>query len=292
LLLAGLLKKKGIRTVHYVSPTVWAWRSGRVKKIAKKIDLMLTLYPFETEIYERNNVRAKFVGHPRADEIDFDEGIKGRAAAREAFGFSETDRVIAMLPGSRKREVQLSGPDFFHAAQQLVKANKKTKFIVPAANKQRKKQIEELVLAKNERLQVKVVQGKSQLAMQAADVVLAKSGTATLEAMLLKKPMVMSYRLPPLTYALVSRLVTTEFFALPNILSGRKLVEELIQDDATADALASAVKRLVDRDQSSVIAVYDEIHRTLRQGAGTQAAKAVLELIQTNAPSGEANAST
>lgn len=280
LLLAGMLKKKGIRTVHYVSPTVWAWRSGRVKSIAKKIDLMLTLYPFETAIYEQNNVQAKFVGHPRADEIDPEEGPRGKLAAREALGFVESDRVIAMLPGSRKREVQLSGPDFFAAAQQLVRMNKKTKFIVPAANLQRKKQIQELVLAQKEKLSVKVVHGKSQLAMQAADVVLANSGTATLEAMLLKKPMVMSYRLPPLTYSVVRKLVTTEFFALPNILSGKKLVEELIQDDATPDALAGAVKRLVDRDQSEVIGIYDEIHRTLRQDAGTSAAKAILELIQ------------
>jgi lipid-A-disaccharide synthase len=283
LLLAGMLKRKGVRTIHYVSPTVWAWRSGRVKSIAKKIDLMLTLYPFETEIYEQNNVQAKFVGHPRADEIDLDEGIAGKASAREAFGFDESDRVIAMLPGSRKREVQLSGPDFFAAAQQLVRMNRKTKFIIPAANKKRKKQIQELVLKESESLRVKVVLGKSQLAMQAADVVLANSGTATLEAMLLKKPMVMSYRLPPLTYELVSRLVTTKFFALPNILSGHKLVEELIQDDATPDALASAVKRLVDRDQSDVIAIYDEIHRSLRQDAGTSAANAILELIQASA---------
>ena len=188
-----------------------------------------------------------------------------------------------MLPGSRKREVQLSGPDFFAAAQQLVRMNRKTKFIIPAANKKRKKQIQELVLKESESLRVKVVLGKSQLAMQAADVVLANSGTATLEAMLLKKPMVMSYRLPPLTYELVSRLVTTKFFALPNILSGHKLVEELIQDDATPDALASAVKRLVDRDQSDVIAIYDEIHRSLRQDAGTSAANAILELIQASA---------
>lgn len=279
LLLAGLLKKKGIRTVHYVSPTVWAWRGGRVKSIAKKIDLMLTLYPFETEIYEKNNVKAVFVGHPRADEIGLDEGDQGKLAARAELGFEEDDRVIAMLPGSRRREVQLSGPDFFEAAHQLVRMNRKTRFVVPAANQKRKEQIEELVLKQSESLRVKVVLGKSQLAMQAADVVLANSGTATLEAMLLKKPLVMSYRLPPLTYAVVSRMVTTEYFALPNILSGRRLVEELIQDDATADALAAAVNRLVDRDQSELIAIYHEIHHTLRQDAGTSAAKAILELV-------------
>jgi lipid-A-disaccharide synthase len=280
LLLAGLLKKKGVRTIHLVSPTVWAWRGGRVKSIAKKIDLMLTLYPFETEIYQRNNVKARFVGHPRADEIDLDEGDRGKLAARQELGFEEHDRVIAMLPGSRKREVQLSGPDFFAAANQLWRMNRKTKFVVPAANQKRKQQIEELVLEQNESLRVKVVLGKSQLAMQASDVVLANSGTATLEAMLLKKPLVMSYRLPPLTYAIVSRMVTTEYFALPNILSGRKLVEEFIQDAATPDVLAGAVNRLVDRDQSELIAIYHEIHKTLRRDAGATAASAILELLQ------------
>jgi lipid-A-disaccharide synthase len=151
---------------------------------------------------------------------------------------------------------------------------------VPAANQKRKQQIEELVLQQNESLKVKVVLGKSQLAMQASDVVLANSGTATLEAMLLKKPLVMSYRLPPMTYAIVSRMVTTEYFALPNILSGRKLVEEFIQDAATADVLAGAVNRLVDRDQSELIAIYHEIHKTLRKDAGATAASAILELLQ------------
>ena len=280
LLLAGMLKKRGIKTVHYVSPTVWAWRQGRVKSIAKKIDLMLTLYPFEVDIYLQNGMAARFVGHPKADEIGLSEGLAGKASARLELGFAEEDRVIALLPGSRKSEVNLSGPDFINAAVQLTRMNRKTRFIVPAANEKRKQQIEELVLAQNGSIDFKVILGQSKLAMQAADVVLVNSGTATLEAMLLKKPMVMSYRLGSMTYAFVSRLVNTPYFALPNILANRPLVEEYIQAAATPEALAVAVNRLVDRDHSELMVAYDEIHQTLRCDAGVEAAKAILSLIQ------------
>jgi len=280
LLLAGMLKKRGIKTVHYVSPTVWAWRQSRVKSIAKKIDLMLTLYPFEVDIYLQNGMAAQFVGHPKADEIGLSEGLTGKAGARLQLGFTEEDRVIALLPGSRKSEVNLSGPDFINAAVQLTRMNRKTRFVVPAANEKRKQQIEELVLAQNGSINVKVIMGQSKLAMQSADVVLVNSGTATLEAMLLKKPMVMSYRLGSMTYAFVSRLVKTPYFALPNILANRPLVEEYIQAAATPDALAFAVNRLVDRDHSELMIAYDEIHQSLRCDAGVDAAKAIMSLIR------------
>lgn len=284
LLLAGLLKKRGIRTVHYVSPTVWAWRQGRVKSIAKKIDLMLTLYPFEVDIYRQHGIAAKFVGHPKADEIGLSEGAADQSAARQRLGFNDDDRVIALLPGSRGSEVKFSGPDFIGAALQLTRMNRKNRFIVPAANEKRKQQIEQLVLAENGLLNVKIILGQSKLAMQAANVVLVNSGTATLEAMLLKKPMVMSYRLGSMTYAIVSRLVKTPHFALPNILAGRQLVEEFIQDAATPQALADAVNRLIDRDHTELMAAFDEIHRTLRCDAGAEAAKAIVSMLRPEKP--------
>lgn len=285
LLLAGMLKKRGIRTVHYVSPTVWAWRQGRVKSIAKKIDLMLTLYPFEVDIYHQHGMAAKFVGHPKADEIDQSQGARGKFAARQALGFAENDRLIALLPGSRGSEVKFSGPDFIGAAVELTRMNEKNRFVVPAANEKRKQQIEDLVLAQNGLLNVKVVLGQSMVAMQASDAVLVNSGTATLEAMLLKKPMVMSYRLGAITYAIVSRLVKTPYFALPNILAGRQLVEEFIQEAATPKTLAVAVNRLIDHDHTELMAAFDEIHRTLRCDAGAQAAKAIVTLLQSDKPS-------
>ncbi|MFT7304990.1 MAG: lipid-A-disaccharide synthase [Candidatus Azotimanducaceae bacterium] len=279
LLLAGMLKKRGIRTVHYVSPTVWAWRQGRVKSIAKKIDLMLTLYPFEVDVYHQAGMKAQFVGHPKADEIGLSEGLTGKAAARGRFGFAEDDRVIALLPGSRGSEVKFSGPDFIGAATELTRLNRKTRFIVPAANEKRRQQVEELVIAQNGSINVKVILGQSKLAMQSADVVLVNSGTATLEAMLLKKPMVMSYRLGAMTYALVSRMVKTPYFALPNILANKPLVEEYIQDAAKPETLAFAVNRLVDQDHTGLMAEYDQIHQTLRRDAGAEAAQAILNLI-------------
>ena len=284
LLLAGMLKKRGIATVHYVSPTVWAWRQGRVKAIAKKIDLMLTLYPFEVDVYHQHGMAAKFVGHPKADEIGLSEGLTGKLAAREKLGMEEDDRVVALLPGSRGSEVKYSGPDFIAAAAELTRMNRSHRFVVPAANEKRKLQIEELVLAYEGQLKVKVILGQSKLAMQAADAVLVNSGTATLEAMLLKKPMVMSYRLGAMTYAVVSRLVKTPYFALPNILAGQPLVEEFIQGAATPEALAHAVNRLIDQDHSQLLTRFDEIHQELRCDAGAEAARAIFELINKTAP--------
>ncbi len=279
LLLEGMLKKRGIKTVHYVSPTVWAWRKGRIKSIAKKVDLMLTLYPFELDIYQQNNIKAVFVGHPKADEIGLDEGASGKLGAREQLGFENTDKVIALLPGSRKSEVAMSGEDFIGAAVELMRFDRSIKFVVPAANARRKQQIEELVIGQRANLSVKVILQNSKLAMQAADVVLVNSGTATLEAMLLKKPMVMSYRLGPITYGIVSRLVSTQYFALPNILSQRALVPELIQAAATPLALAEEVQRLIGRDHTDLIAQYDEIHQILRKNAGAEAAGAIMKLV-------------
>lgn len=279
LLLEGMLKKHGIKTVHYVSPTVWAWRKGRIKSIAKKVDLMLTLYPFELDIYRENGIRAEFVGHPRADEIKPGEGESGKAAARARYNISENAEVIAILPGSRKGEVSYTGPDFFQAALKITEQKPDVEFIVPAANEKRKVQIEKQLTDLNQSLSVQVTLGNSKTVMQSSDVVLVNSGTATLEAMLLKKPMVMSYRLGALTYAIISRLVTTDFFALPNILSNRELVPEFIQDAATPDALAGAVLNLLDNKDPSLLATFDEIHHTLLGDSSAAAAEAVLDLI-------------
>lgn len=278
LLLAGMLKKRGVKTVHYVSPTVWAWRRGRVKKIKKQVDLMMTLYPFETAIYEDNDVPVKFVGHPKADEIEAHEGQRNQLSAREALGIKAGARVLAILPGSRSTEVNLSGQDFLQTAQHL--ATRVDTFVIPAANPARLAQLQQMLLEYPLLAgKVLLVLGQSRQAMTAADVVLVNSGTATLEAMLLRKPMVMSYRVARFTYAIVSRLVTTDFFALPNILAGRELVREFIQDDAQPQALADAVGSCFDDDQRVLLAQYDEIHNMLRQdeAPGRAAAIAVLE---------------
>ena len=279
LLLEGMLRKRGIKTVHYVSPTIWAWRSGRIKRIARSVDLMLCLYPFETEIYKQHGVGVRFVGHPKAREISPEEGDTNQSMWREQLGLQAERPVIAILPGSRRAEVGYSGPDFFDAAKLIVAARPDCQFIVPAANEKRKVQIESL-LTNYPDLDIVVMTGQSREVMTAADVVLANSGTATLEAMLLKKPMVMSYRLGKITYAFVSRLVKTDYFALPNVLAGRQLIPEFIQDAATPKALADAVLNMLNPDvKTTLVAEFDSIHRQLGINAGSEAADAVLELM-------------
>ena len=279
LLLERILKRNGVKTAHYVSPTVWAWRKGRIRGIRKSTDLMMTLYPFETAIYEDNGIHAAFVGHPRADEIDPGEDRAGKSAARRELGYAEPDTIVAVLPGSRGSEVKYTGPDFLAAARLIAARVPGVKFALPAANARRRAQIQALLDAQSDPLDLQVFDGQSTAVMQAADVVLVNSGTATLEAMLLKRPMVMSYRLGALTYGIVSRLVSTPWFALPNILAGRQLVPEFIQDAATPQALSAAVIDYLEHpDQAALMAEFDRIHHTLRRDSGEQAALAVLRL--------------
>ncbi len=272
--LEGMMKRDGVHTVHYVSPTIWAWRSGRIKKIARDIDLMLTLYPFETQIYEQHGVRVKFVGHPKAYEIPMDQGAAEKGRARRSLGLEDSDRVIAILPGSRASEVALTGPDFFGAAQLLPGC----KFVVPAANDKRGAQIEALWQSLVPDVQVLITRGNSLEAMTAADAVLVNSGTATLEALLLRRPMVMSYRLGRLSYALISRLVRTPYFALPNILVGRQLVPEFIQNDATPEALAAAMQGIMNQPQDELLSTFASVHQQLRCDAGALAATEIIDL--------------
>lgn len=279
LLLEGLLKRRGIRTVHYVSPTVWAWRSGRVKGIKKNVDLMLTLYPFETPIYEKHGVGVRFVGHPKAREIHPEAGPQKQGESRRLFGYAQEDSVIAILPGSRGSEIGYSGPDFFSAARLIRKSKPGSKFIVPAVNERRRVQIEKMLQESYPDIEVQLVVGQSREVITASDVVLVNSGTATLEALLLKKPMVMSYRLGALTYGLISRIVKTQFFALPNILAGRELIPELMQHAATAENLSEAVLRMFDPHvRQELIAEFDVIHRQLRLDSGSEACDAILDL--------------
>ena len=264
LLLAGMLRKRGIKTVHYVSPTVWAWRQGRVEKIRRNVDLMMTLYPFETDVYEQNGVPVVFVGHPKACEIGLLEGIEEKQNAREKLELPMRGTVVAILPGSRASEVKLSGQDFLKTAQLL--SDRVDCFVIPAINHNRFMQLEQM-LAEYPGLasKVRLVEGQSRLALTAADVVLVNSGTATLEAMLLKKPMVMSYRLGKISYSIISRLVKTDRFALPNILAERDLVAEFIQNAATPESLANALRSLLDADNhDALLQEFDLIHRMLR----------------------------
>ncbi|GAB7532296.1 lipid-A-disaccharide synthase [Pseudomonas sp. 3A(2025)] len=266
------LRRAGIKTVHYVSPSVWAWRQKRVLKIREGCDLMLTLLPFEARFYEEKGVPVRFVGHPLADTIALDSD---RAAARAQLGLGDGP-LVALMPGSRGGEVGRLGALFFDAAQRLLAERPELRFVLPCASPQRRVQIEQLLQGRD--LPVTLLDGGSHLALAACNAVLIASGTATLEALLYKRPMVVAYRMAPLTFWILKRLVKSPYVSLPNLLADRGLVPELLQDAATPEALAGEILPLIDNGQAQTEG-FDAIHRTLRRDASNQAADAVLALI-------------
>ncbi|AKA26359.1 lipid-A-disaccharide synthase [Pseudomonas chlororaphis] len=266
------LRQAGIKTVHYVSPSVWAWRQKRVLKIREDCDLMLTLFPFEARFYEEKGVPVRFVGHSLADAIPLQAD---RAAARAELGLADGP-LVALMPGSRGGEVGRLGALFLDAAQRLRALRPGVRFVMPCASPERRAQLEELLAGRD--LPLTLLDGRSHQALAACDAVLIASGTATLEALLYKRPMVVAYRLAPLTFWILKRMVKSPYISLPNLLAQRLLVPELLQDDATAEALAQTLSPLIEDGQEQTRG-FDEIHRTLRRDASNQAADAVLNLI-------------
>jgi lipid-A-disaccharide synthase len=268
------LRRAGIRTVHYVSPSVWAWRQKRVLKIKEACDLMLALFPFEARFYEEHAVPVRFVGHPLANTIPLEAD---RAGARERLGLPQEASVVALLPGSRGGEVGKLGALFLDTAQRLLQDRPGLRFVLPCASPERRLQIEEMLTGRD--LPVQLLDGASHEALAACDAVLIASGTATLEALLYKRPMVVAYKVAPMTYRILKRLVKSPYISLPNLMAGRLLVPELIQDAATPEALATTLLPLLD-DGSVQTEPFDAIHRALRQDASAQAAEAVLALVE------------
>ncbi len=273
------LRAAGIKTVHYVSPSVWAWRERRVFKIAKAVDLMLTLFPFEARFYEEHQVPVTFVGHHLADKIPFETPV---APAREMLGLDSKRPVICLMPGSRGGEVERLGALFLQTAKRMLLKRNDLQFIIPAVSVERRNQIEAMLAAYPASLPVKVVLGQSHTCMAAADTILLASGTATLEAMLLKKSMVVSYIVAPLTYKILKKLVTQPYISLPNLLAGRELVPEFIQHEATPENLSEALLvRLEDSDAMHQLhETFLFIHRQLKRNADDEAADAISALLQ------------
>lgn len=277
------LRASGIRTVHYVSPSVWAWRQGRVKWIARAVDTVLCLLPFEKKFYDQHEVDAVFVGHPLADTLPLENDT---AAARESLGLEAQARYVALLPGSRGGEVKYIAPSLFAAALDLQKTDAELRFIIPAINAQRKKDIEATLESTGLKAQVfddARGPGVGREVMAASDVVLLASGTATLEAMLLKKPMVVAYRLHWLTFLIARFLVRIPYVSLPNLLAGRALVPELIQHQATpANIAAAALKWLRDATyRKDAVDAFYTLHEQLKRNASEMAATAVARHMKT-----------
>ncbi len=272
-------KAAGLRTVHFVSPSVWAWREKRAARIAESADRVLCLFPMEPPIYARYGVDAVFVGHPMADAVPLDPE---RAAARAALDMHGDGRVLAILPGSRLSEIQRLLPVFLQAAARIRQRQPGIRFCIPAADARCRQAIDaQLSIAGVD--DVQVLDGQARTAMIAADAVLLASGTAALEAMLCKRPMAVAYRISPLTYRLVKLLglLKVERFSLPNALSGRELVPELMQDDCTPARIADTLLPMLARDtpDPALLAEYTRLHRLLKQDAADRAAEAVLALI-------------
>lgn len=272
------LRQVGIKTAHYVSPSVWAWRQRRVKKIAQSTDLMLTLFPFEAKFYQQHQVPVQFVGHPLADTIPMSVD---KLAARKALGLSADNKILALLPGSRSNELHYLASTFIETVRGLRAKHPDLDVVVPLANETRRAQFERAMAETADVPAMTLVDGRSREVMAAADVVLLASGTAALEAMLLKRPMVVAYKLAPLTYWLARCLVKVDNYSLPNLLANETLVPEFIQHEATPEKLGQALLTYLENTTVNDVVNqrFNEIHQTLRQNASQQAANAVLDLV-------------
>ena len=277
--LAKALKNKGIKTIHFVSPTIWAYRENRVFNIKKSIDLMLTLFPFEKDIYKKHKIKAECVGHPLADQLS----LKDRSCNRRTqLGIPNDQTVVALLPGSRVDEVNRIAPMFFETALEALQKYPKLKFLVPFSN------LETHLRLKSHMANLSIVAGEqftlmndSHAALDASDFAFITSGTATLEALFLRKPMVICYKLAPISYLIGSRLIKVPYIGLPNILANEKIVPEYIQKEVTTTALLDELDEFMSgvKPSSELLIKYEEIHEDLRGGASEKAASQIFQLV-------------
>jgi lipid-A-disaccharide synthase len=284
------LKARGVRTVHYVSPSFWAWREERARKLGRSADLVLCLFPMEPPIYDRYGVRSRFVGHPMADRFPL---VTERLPARAALGLSDQAPVLAVLPGSRLGEIRRLGADFLQAARRCQQQIPELQVVVPMANPACRAAFEQVADSLGidlrsadpaSRGRIVLVDGQADQALLAADFVLVASGTAALETMLAKRPMVVAYKVAPLTYRIVTwfRLLRTTRYSLPNVLAGRDLVPEILQDACTPQALADALLALYadSAGRVALVAEFERLHRVLIGDANRSAAAAVAALVE------------
>lgn len=272
------LKAAGIKTVHYVSPSVWAWRRGRLPKIAAAVDHMLTLFPFEAKFYEEHNVPVTFVGHPLADIIPFDPE---RSNARGSLDLPRDKRIVAVLPGSRVSEVKYLTEPFLQTAEWLSQRYDDLLFVVPIASAEIKQIVQQTLQAQAPQADILLLDGQSHQAMSAADVVLLASGTATLEALLLNRPMVVAYRQSAITHAIYDRMIYVDDISLPNLLAGKPIVEEFLQDEVTPESLGVAVAEFLDSEQrvEKLTSEYHTIRQQLCTNASDKAADAIIDTV-------------
>lgn len=283
-----MLRKKGIRTIHYVSPSIWAWRRSKINKIRRAVSHMLALFPFEPPIYEQAGVPVSFVGHPLADILPMDPD---RQSAREQLKLKQDAVVIAMLPGSRQSEVGQLADLFVKTAKLMLEKQPALQFVVPLITRETRAIFEQAIYRHtplpshedelHKPLPITILFGHAHLAMEAANAVIVASGTATLEAALIKRPMVITYRMPWLSWQILKRMLYLPYVGLPNVLAGKFVVPELLQKDATPEKLAETTLRLLNDRQlmEDIQAEFTSIHHALRQNTGEKAAGVILEYL-------------
>lgn len=277
------LKKTGMKTVHVNSPTVWAWRSGRIKKMKRAVDLMLTLFPFETAIYEIHHIPVRYIGHPLATEIP---RTTQKITARKNLQLDPEKKYLCLMPGSRKGDLYYLAPTFLKAAKHCVAAMPDLQILVPLVDEQCANQFR-AVCAREQanQLPLHISLANAHQVLQASDAVLIKSGTGTLEAMLCKTPMVVAYIRDAFSFWLAKKLIRIKHVSLPNILAKKLLVPELLQTQATAENLAAAcLTLLTEKNHEPLFAAFDQLHETLQKDSAAQAAEAIAELIYDPTP--------
>jgi lipid-A-disaccharide synthase len=278
--LSRRLKSQKIRKAHFISPSIWAWRGGRINRIRESVDHMLVVFPFEEQIYRKAKIPATFVGHPLADEIPLSVS---KADAKEKLGIPKSTRVVSVLPGSRLSEAQHNGPRFLKTIAQIASLRDDWVFVLPAATPEIKAMLQKQVRSAKlgGQFPLKITDGKSHRALAAADGVLVASGTATLETALFKKPMVISYHMNPISYRIMKPMAYLPYVGLPNILSGAFVVPEFIQGAADPKAMALALIRQIENDEDveRLEKRFTEMHLELRQGCAQKASHVIRELM-------------
>ena len=273
------LKKSNIPTVHYVSPSVWAWRSNRIKLIKKAVDLMLTLFPFEVKFYQTHLCKAVCVGHYLADQIPL---IIDSKTAKQKLNFSEYDKILTIMPGSRNVELRHLTPIYLETVKEIFLRFPYLKFVLPVINRQHKIYVEDLIKKIAHQVPIKVIIKQDDTSIAAADFVLVTSGTATLEVMLHKKPMIVAYKTNWLTYAIVKKLIKVKFIALPNLLANKAIVPEFIQEEVTPYKLIRALSDLIIRGGATLeqLNIFNQIHQELSKNSNKIAAEEIIKLIK------------
>jgi lipid-A-disaccharide synthase len=271
------LKNQGIKTVHYVSPSVWAWRKGRIHKIKRAVDLMLTLLPFEVDIYKKHKIPVQFVGHPLADQIPLETD---QIAIRAQLNIAHGAKVLGILPGSRETELKYLAEPFILAAKKCRQQIPGLQIITSMINEKRKEQFKKILQKIDPDFSVKIFVNKSHEVMAAADTLLLASGTVTLEAMLLKRPMVVAYKMSRFHFFIAKLLIKIDYFSLPNLIANKKIVPEFLQQEATPQALAQTVlEQLQDQKKTKkLITEFTNLHKQIRQNASTKTAEYILKI--------------